>query len=152
MKLAEALIARADLQNKTAQIKRRITQSAKVREGDEPIEDAAELLRQYDTLMSDLETLVTRINRTNAAAELDDGVLVDAIAKRDSLKARINTYRELWDEVSITRERGGYDRSDIKLVRCLDIAKLREEIDAMSKQYRELDTKMQKCNWTIDLL
>jgi len=151
MKLAEALIARADLQNKTAQIKRRITQSAKVQEGDEPIENAAELLSQYDMLMAELETLIIRINRTNAAAELDCGVLADAIAKRDSLKARINTYRELCDEVSITRERG-YDRTDVKYVRCVDVTKLREQVDGMSKQYRELDTKMQGRNWTVDLL
>jgi len=45
MKLAEALIARADMQSKAAQNKRRIVQSAKVQEGEEPIESATELLR-----------------------------------------------------------------------------------------------------------
>ena len=151
MKLAEALIARADLQNKAGQIKRRISQSAKVQEGDEPVEDAAELLRQYDALMAELEALVIRINRTNAASVLDNGVLADAIAKRDSLKARINTYRELCDEVSVMRERG-YDRTDIKYVRCVDVSELRKQMDELSKQYRELDTKMQGMNWTVELL
>jgi len=151
MKLAEALIARADIQNKAAQIKRRISQSAKVQEGDEPVEDANALLRQYDMLMMELEAIVIRINRTNATAALDGGVLADAIAMRDSLKARINTYRELCDEASITRERG-YDHSNVKYVRCVDVSALRNQIDAMSKQYRELDTKMQGCNWTVDLL
>jgi len=101
--------------------------------------------------MTEMETLVICINRTNAAAELDDGVLADAIAKRDSLKVRINTYRELCEEVSVTHE-SGYDRSDVKFVRCVDVAKLRGQIDEMSKQYRKLDTKMQGCNWMVDLL
>ena len=151
MKLAEALIARADLQNKAAQIKRRISQSAKVHEGDEPVENAAELLHQYDALMANLEELVIRINRTNAAAELDGGVLADAIAKRDSLKARINTYRELCEEVSVLRERE-YGSSDVKFVRHVDVSELRKQMDILSKQYRELDTRMQGMNWAFDLL
>ena len=151
MRLAEALIARADLQNKVAQIKRRISRSAKVHEGDEPIENATELLRQYDALMAELEGLVVRINRTNAAAELDGGVLADAIAKRDNLKARINTYRELCEEVSVLRERE-YGSGDVKFVRHVDVAELRKQMDELSKQYRELDTKMQGMNWTVNLL
>ena len=150
MKLAEALIARADLKNKVTQIKLRMAQNVKVEEGDEPAEEANTLFRRYDALMAELEKIIIRINRTNAAIEMDGGTLADAIAKRDNLKAKINTYRELIEKASTLRERG-YERT-IKFVCCLDISELRKQADDLSMQYRELDTKMQGLNWTVNLL
>jgi hypothetical protein len=153
MKLAEALIERADLQNKAAQIKSRINHNAKVQEGDEPVEDAMELLRQYDAIMQQLEAVISRINRTNAATAFEGGTISDAIAKRDCLKTKINTYRELCEQASIVRERDSWrDGANVKFTRCVDVAGLRAQIDDMSKQYRELDKKMQGANWTTDLL
>ena len=150
MKLAEALIMRADLKNKISQVKSRIIQNAKVQEGDEPTEDPAELLVKYDALMSEFEALVVRVNRTNAAAEFEAGRLIDAIAERDCLKTRISTYRDVCDKASVMRERGF--GSDYKFIRCVDVTELRKQIDELSKQYREIDTKIQGINWTIDLI
>jgi hypothetical protein len=152
MKLAEALIARADLQNKVLQIKTRMIQNIKVEEDEEPVEEIDKLFRQYDALMAELETIIVRINKTNEAMALDSGTLAGAIAKRDCLKAKITTYRELIEKASVLRERGYTRDEEIKYVRCVDILELRKQTDDLAKQYRELDTKMQGLNWTVDLL
>lgn len=101
-------------------------------------------------MMDELEGLITRINKTNAETMLDDVTLADAIAKRDCLKAKISTYRAVKDS-SLTR-RDRYSSSEIKYVRTTDVAKLQRMIDDYSKQYRELDTKVQERNWTAQLL
>jgi hypothetical protein len=51
MKLAEALILRADLQKRIEQLKQRILNNVMVQEGDEPAEDPSQLLRELDALI-----------------------------------------------------------------------------------------------------
>lgn len=66
MKLAQALVERADLQKRLAQLRRRLLLNAKVQEGEMPAEDPKELLRELEGCVSELESLITRINLTNA--------------------------------------------------------------------------------------
>lgn len=150
MKLAEALIKRADLKKRIAQIESRMAANVKVQEGDEPAEDVYALIDQYDQLMARLEELIIRINKTNHATAFEDGTMADAIAKRDALKAKIRAFRSLYEEASVTHDR--YSMKEIRLVRCVNVQELQRKIDKLSKAYRELDTKMQGLNWTVDLL
>ncbi len=72
--------------------------SARYQEGEQPAESAVDLLAQARALTGDLESLIRRINRTNAASELEPGVTItDAIARRDALEADdlARQYREL---------------------------------------------------------
>ena len=149
MKLAEALIERADLQRKIAQLRSRMEQNAKVQEGEQPAEAVEELLPIYDEMMAELETLIKRINRTNGETALGGGSLTDAIAERDCLTGKIRAYRELYGAAAIKQER--YSRSEVKYIRCIDTAQLQSKIDAMSKVFRELDTKIQAVNWSAEL-
>lgn len=149
MKLAEALITRADTQKKIAQIRTRMEQNAKTQEDEDPAEVVAELLPVYDSLMDKLETLIKQINRTNGTTVLGEGTLVDAIAERDCLRARINAYRDLYNAAAIRQER--YSRSEVKYIRCIDTIQLQKKIDELSKKYRELDTQIQAVNWTTEL-
>ena len=100
--------------------------------------------------MCSSDLLITKINKTNAETMLDDISLADAIAKRDCLKARISAYRSVKDSSQTRHDR--YSTSEIKYVRTLDVTKLQRKIDDYSRQYRELDTKIQARNWTTDLL
>ena len=87
MKLAVALIERADLQKRIEQLKQGIVRNAKVQEGYAPAEDPNALLDEIDQLSADLVRLIQRINRTNTAIRLGDGrTIADAIAARDRLK------------------------------------------------------------------
>src|SRR5688500_9757054 len=89
VKLAEALLLRADMQKKIASLRERIVANAVVQEGEKPNEDPNELLLEASGVMSDLESLIGRINKTNLAARLADGrSLTEAIARPDHLRAR----------------------------------------------------------------
>jgi len=149
MKLAEALIERADLQKKLTQLRSRLVQNAKVQEGEMPAEQVETLLPLLENMMDDLAALVKRINRTNATAVFGSGHLIDAIAERDCLRNKINACRELYDAAAIKQER--YSRSEVKYVRQVDTVALQKKIDALSKAYRQIDTAIQATNWTTEL-
>lgn len=150
MKLAEALIARADLQRKISQIESRMQQNAMVQEGDEPAEAIEKLLPEYERTMEELEGLIIQINRTNSQSSFDDRTLSEAITIRDSLKSKIRAYRELYEAGTISQDR--YSNKEIRFIRCINIEELQATLDKLSKEYRELDTKIQGLNWTTELL
>src|SRR2546430_17438682 len=84
MKLAEALVLRADLQKRLAQMRVRLSQSALVQEGEQPPENPGELLTELEQILGQLQDLIARINKTNLQTQLPDGtVLTDALARRD---------------------------------------------------------------------
>lgn len=66
MKLAEALILRADIQKNIAQLRERLMLNAKVQEGDSPAENPEELMTALAARTTAFIDLVRRINRTNA--------------------------------------------------------------------------------------
>src|ERR1044072_5534401 len=72
MKLAEALIRRADCQKRFEQVKSRLVNNAKVQEGDVPAESPAELLTELGRVANELFELIKRINKTNSATVFND--------------------------------------------------------------------------------
>lgn len=65
MKLAEALSIRKDLQKRIQQLEQRIKSNVKVQEGDEPLEEPNELMKELHSCLVQLEELIGRINLTN---------------------------------------------------------------------------------------
>ncbi|MCD0161136.1 hypothetical protein IHN63_07420, partial [Deinococcus sp. 6YEL10] len=57
MKLAEALIERADLQKRAAQLEERLVKNLLVQEGEAPAEDPQALLREFAEVAARLEAL-----------------------------------------------------------------------------------------------
>ncbi len=151
MKLAEALVLRADLQKRLAQMRTRLNQSALVQEGEQPPENPAELLAELEQMLVLLRDLMSRINRTNLQASLPDGTtLTDALARRDVLSLQHSLISGLADTASIRVER--YGRSEIRRLATVDVAALRRQADELARQRRELDTLIQATNWSTDLL
>lgn len=151
MELAEALILRADLQKRLAQLRQRVLQNVKTQEGDAPAEDPATLMADFEASAADLQDLIARINRTNLVAETEAGqTMTDALAERDVLRIRAALYRDAANEATQTRDR--YTRSEVKYVRAIDVARTREKADALSKALRTLDAQIQAANWQHDLL
>jgi len=70
MKLAEALILRADCQKRITQLKSRLLVNAKVQEGDAPAETPQELFAELGRVSTELLDLIKRINRTDSATAL----------------------------------------------------------------------------------
>ena len=150
MKLAEALIIRADIQKRINQLKGRLKDSAKVQEGDSPAEDMKELSKELDDSLTQLEDLIYRINVTNMQTIHEGESLTKMMARKDVLTMRLTVLRELITHVTESDTR--YGRNEIKYVRTIDVAQLRRTTDEYSKQLRELDMKIQSLNWTIDLV
>ncbi len=151
MKLAEALIERAELQRQNGELVKRISDNVLVQEGDQPAENPEDLLAQYDKNRERLLYLMRHINLTNQTVPFDEeGSLADAIIRRDNLKARIGTYRGICSSGTIRVER--FSSKELRYVRTMDTKKLQALIDKLSKEYRELDTRLQGINWTVDLI
>ena len=72
MKLAEALILRADAQKRIQQLRERLSRSARIQEGDTVPEKPDELVEEATRVIADLQVLVKQINRTNAQTQFDE--------------------------------------------------------------------------------
>ncbi len=66
MKLAAALMRRAELQTQINELQTRLNNNARVQEGEKPAEAPTDLLASLDAAIAELDTLVTQINLTNA--------------------------------------------------------------------------------------
>ncbi len=150
MKLAEALSLRADLQKRISELKTRLKNSGKIQEGDKPAEDVNVLFRELDDALVKLEELIYRINETNMHTVCDDETVTCMMARRDVLTLRISLLRDVLNHV--TENEGRYGRNELKQIRIIDVPELRKETDRYSCMLRELDMKLQKLNWTTDLM
>lgn len=151
MKLAEALILRADYQKKIYELKTRIENSVKIQEGEEAQENPQALLKELADVLNQQEHIVKRINRTNVSVIVaKEESLADLIISRDLMKKKRNILSAIMQEAVIKQDR--YSRTEVKFVNTIKISDLQKEIDGLSKLYRELDVKIQEKNWTVELL
>ena len=89
MKLAEALLLRADLKKKLLSLRERIGRNAMVQEGEVPKEKVEDLLAEATSALQEQQALVRRINAANETAKLSDGrLLADVLAQRETLVAQ----------------------------------------------------------------
>ncbi|MCH1625384.1 DIP1984 family protein [Fredinandcohnia quinoae] len=150
MKLAEALLERADLQKRLAQLKERLLRSTVVQEGEQPAEDPNTLLLEMDNIIKALKILVMRINYTNSTTTLVNyGTISDAITHRELLMKKRSILEAVIEKASIMDMR--YSHSEIKTIPTVNVKKLQDQVDDISKQYRLVDTLLQQTNWLTDL-
>ena len=150
MRLAEALILRADYQKRIEQLKQRLLRNAKVQEGDKPAEDPAELLQEMERISGELVLLIQRINATNAATPLENGMTIaEAIAIRDVLRLKHGVYRDLAQAATITQDR--YTKSEVKFKSTVSVPEIQKQADVWAREHRELDAKIQASNWNTEL-
>lgn len=151
MKLAEALILRADYKKRAAQLRQRIAANARVQEGEAPAEDPQTLLKEFEQVADGTLDLIKRINKTNTLTEFDAGrSLTDALAERDVLAMRRKIYEDLVNAASASQDR--YSRSEIKFQSTVSVKAIQKQADDLAKSYRELDTKIQELNWKTGLV
>jgi hypothetical protein len=149
MKLAEALILRADHQKRMEQLKQRLIRAAKVQEGDKPPEEPSALLAEVERTAEALLSLIQRINRTNAATAFDEGRLSDALGRRDVLILRRTLYNDLAQAAVI--QQTAYSKSEVRFKSTVDVAELQGRADDLARQVRELDARIQGMNWQVEL-
>ena len=150
MKLAEALLLRAEYQQKIVNLQGRLAQSLKVQEGEQPHEDPEQLLQELLSLNDKLVELIKKVNLANMQTPFDERrTLADALVEREILAKKRQI---LTTAVSNANQRDyRLTHAEVKLVVTVDIARLQKQIDQLSKEFRELDTAIQARNWTVDL-
>ncbi len=150
MKLAEALILRKDLQQRLSWLDTRLSASARVQEGDKPAEDPQALLSELDALTDQLAKLIADINHTNSTVRDGGDSLTDLLARRDTMQMKIRVLRSFTTEAARVVDRA--QRSEIRILSTVEVAAMRRRTDQLSKELRELDTRLQGLNWQVDLI
>jgi hypothetical protein len=150
MKLAEALLLRADVQKKLASLQARAQKYALVQEGEQPGEDPQAILREIETTANELHRLVFAINRANLRHTIRSGeTLTEALARRDSLALRHRILQSVLDACAKPPDR--YGVKEIRWVTTVDVAALQEQVGALAKQLRELNAAIQEAGWQVEL-
>ena len=150
MKLAEALILRADLQKRLEQLRQRLSANALMQEGEAPAENPEDLLQELERDTKELEVLFYRINLTNASVKRQEKTLTELLAQREVLALKISILRTTLETASRKVIRGGH--SEVKILSTLNVAALQKQADEMSRALRILDTAIQEANWLTELL
>ncbi|MCG2430942.1 DIP1984 family protein [Aequorivita xiaoshiensis] len=146
MKLAEGLLLRADLLKKIEHLQNRIRPVLVVSDDKLPQEDPDKLIAQLRNAIQDLETLVIRINKTNNETLVEgEGVLMEALAKRDSLKMLSERLRRIRLDAQFNNS------GDSNLKNTISIKKLQKEMDETGRAFRKIDSKIQEINWLTEL-
>ena len=149
MKLAEALNQRADLQKRIAQLRERLSNNVKVQEGDQPAENPDDLFKELEGSLKQLKGLIVSINRTNQETVWEGKTLTEMIAEKDVLSMHLGALRATLEAANVRSDR--FSRNEIKFVRTIDVNALQKKVDDMSKELRELDSKLQQANWMTDM-
>lgn len=150
MLLAEALARRADITRRVDQLRARLNGVARVQEGESPDEDPVALLSEITDLLSQLETLIRRINATNSVTPFEGiGTLTDALARRDVLAKKREILVSVADAAATRQDR--FSRQEIKYVATMNVTQLRARADEAARAYRDLDTEIQRLNWSTEL-
>jgi hypothetical protein len=151
MKLAEALILRADCQKRIAQLKARLIANAKVQEGEEPSEKPLDLIAELEGVSTQLVDLMKRINKTNSTTAFSERQsIADALAERDVLVLRRGVYSDLAANAALRQDR--FTRSEVKYISTINVADTQKRADELAKNYRELDARVQELNWKTELV
>ncbi len=159
MKLAEALLLRADRKRAHDQLRARAQGAARFQEGEPPAEAASDLIARADRALEMLESLIRQINLTNAVTTLPSGrTMTAALAERDVLTLRHSLYSGVADAASGARGSGPHGamerqmRSELRYVTDLPVAELRRVADQIAERRRLLDAEIQSANWATDLI
>lgn len=151
MKLGEALTLRSQLQVKFQQLRERLKASALVQEGEAPPEDPNVLLADLESVGGELEQLIARINKTNLATTVHGSLtLTEALARRDHLAWLQGALHQVAEAASVVQPR--YGMAELRMVRTIEVAKLRQRADDLAKERRMLDARIQEVNWLTELV
>ncbi|GHO57250.1 DIP1984 family protein [Ktedonobacter robiniae] len=128
MKLAEALVIRADLQRRVELLRTRLVGSAKVQEGETPPENPDVLFRELEQSFAQFVTLITQINRLSLQTQLPDGrTLTKAIAQRDIFSLQQSVLMSIIEAASTKSER--YSHRELRYETTVSVGQLRQQYD-----------------------
>lgn len=149
MKLAEALLLRADMQKKLASLKQRLERNIQIQEGEVPDENPEELMINAQQTNDELHALIAKIHRTNALAMIDNTPMLDILVERDKLIERHKIIMSALTPARQVTQR--YSNREIKWVVTIPVRNLQRQADDVAEKIRLINIKIQSANWQIDL-
>lgn len=150
MKLAEALLLRADMQNKVDSLRSRVKRNAVVQEGQSPHEDALELIKEAFQIINEKEGLIARINQANLGSTLPNGMtLTEALAEREKLEEQHSLLEHAIYHTQTEPDR--YSSREIRWVSTLKVVSLQKQSEDLAKKIRELNIVIQEVNWSAEV-
>lgn len=118
-----------------------------------PQEEPDGLLRQIALNHAQLESLVLEIYKANARTRLPSGrTLIETIAHRDTLLKRIEHLKALLGRLVAKSSQAPWPptRSKVQQLRLTPQA-IRNEINSLALEIRELDRSIEHANWSTEL-
>lgn len=150
MKLAEALLIRAQMQQKLQSLQARILANLRVQEGETVQEDPEALLKEALGLSEQLGALVKRINACNQRAAIPGGrTLADALADRDALTREFSLLSSIANAAMDKNFR--VTKAELVTRLTLPMADLQRQMDDIARRRRELDVMIQSVNWATEM-
>jgi len=147
MKLAEAMMQRADLDKKVSILGARLNDIALINKNYALEDEPKHLFEELNKSMKALSELVYRIHVTNMET-IDNGRTITAmLTKEEILKMRINTLIRIKESASIDSR---FDKTIYTIL--INKAKLQKELDECKDQLEKLDMKLQQLNWQTELI
>ena len=150
MKLAEALQERADIQKKISELCSRIIDNIHVQEGERTNEDPNAMLEELIARKERLEVLICQINKSNNVLKIEGKTLTEVIAKKEKLEHLTKKYREIINDAALPSHR--IRCTEVKFLTTVNVKELRKQSETVAKELRIIDNKLQKANWTYDLI
>jgi len=147
MKLAEAMMQRADLDKKVSILGARLNDIALINKNYALEDEPKHLFEELNKSMKALSELVYRIHVTNMET-IDNGTTITAmLTKEEILKMRINTLIRIKESASIDSR---FDKTIYTIL--INKAELQKELDECKSQLEKLDMKLQQLNWQTELI
>jgi len=153
LQLTEALQKRKELKENIASLTGRLTKNLRVEKAEKdepknlPLEDPEALLAKLRSQYEQLESLVSRIMKTNYLTKVGDKYLIELIIHRDILKKKIALF-----QLALTTAENPNRYGSKPTIPTKNPNDIRKEHDSLSKELRELDSLIQRTNWETELL
>lgn len=151
IKLAEALLIKAEYEERLESLRSRLMVSAKVQDGNFPPEDPETLMADVQTCLDTLASLSKRISITQSQTLLvSRQTLADAIVDQEILLKKQSIYQSIIEAGIIPPDT--YQGSNMRWLVTVNLAGLNRRIEEMIKEYRLLETEIQKVGWSTELV
>lgn len=152
IKLGAALQIRARQAGKLNDLSGRIKKNAKMQEGDEsPPEDPKALMAEFEKVSAEHSELVRRIADTNQQTEVNGRTLIAKLHERQHLH-RVRKMLEMAANEATPTHDYRWARAELRFIPQLVVTELRDRIDLLDEEIRELDAIIQEVNWGTDLI
>jgi hypothetical protein len=151
IKLAEALLIKAEYEKRLESLRTRLAVSARIQEGNFPPEDPETLLADVQTCLEALASLSKRISITCSQTLLESRkTLADALIDQEILLKKESIYQSTIEAAIIPTDPP--ETSNILWRSTVNIAGLHRRIEDILKEYRLLETQIQKASWSTELV